>query len=156
MPVAGSSSQTPRGPIGKLKDQIFGTKEYRNEQKKLRKEEDRARREAQREYNQQMNVARQQYYASPPPQGYDPRFGGAPCGRGYDPRFGGPQYGGGYDPRFGGPSYGSGYGSNPRRRGGGGLALPLLGGLAGGLLLGELFDDGFGGGDFGGGDFGGF
>jgi hypothetical protein len=55
------------------------------------------------------------------------------------------------------------------RRGGGGMALPLIGGLAGGLLLGEAIDgfDGgdyggdfgggdFGGGDFGGGDFGGF
>lgn len=52
----------------------------------------------------------------------------------------------------------------PRRSGfgGGGIGLPLLGGLAGGLLLGEAIDgfggdDGFGdgGGDFGGGDFGG-
>lgn len=41
--------------------------------------------------------------------------------------------------------------SSRRGLGGGGMALPLLGGLAGGLLLGDLI----GGGDFGGGDFGG-
>ncbi|KAF9015518.1 hypothetical protein BDQ17DRAFT_1404118 [Cyathus striatus] len=46
--------------------------------------------------------------------------------------------------------------------GGGGMALPILGGLAGGMLLGDIMDGGlidgggdFGGGDFGGGDFGG-
>jgi hypothetical protein len=56
------------------------------------------------------------------------------------------------------PQYVSGYGAPAPRRGGlggGGLALPLLGGLAGGLLLGDVLDGGFGGGDFGGGDFGG-
>ena len=58
------------------------------------------------------------------------------------------------------PQYNSGYGTYapPRggRRGGAGIGLPLLGGLAGGLLLGEALGD-FGGGfgDFGGG-FGGF
>ena len=61
------------------------------------------------------------------------------------------------------PQYVSGYGGygSRRRGGGGGIGLPLLGGLAGGLLLGDLLDGGFGdggfgGGDFGGGDFGGF
>jgi hypothetical protein len=39
MPITGSSSQSQRGPIGKLKDQIFGTKEYHKEQKRLKKEE---------------------------------------------------------------------------------------------------------------------
>ena len=32
---------------------------------------------------------------------------------------------------------------------GGGMAMPLMGGLAGGLLLGSMMDGGFGGGDFG-------
>jgi hypothetical protein len=42
-------------------------------------------------------------------------------------------------------------------RRGGGVALPLLGGLAGGLLLGDILDGGFDGGGFGGGfDGGGF
>lgn len=88
--------------------------------------------EAQQQRIQQMILARQQHYANQPQYGRGPMFGA-------------PQYGGGYG------SYG------PRRRQGGGMGgigLPLLGGLAGGLLLGEVFDD-FGGGDFGGGDFGG-
>jgi hypothetical protein len=39
-----------------------------------------------------------------------------------------------------GPDYGDGYGYGygPRRRNNGGGALPLLGALAGGLLLGDL------------------
>jgi len=145
MPVAGSSK--PRGPIGTLKDQLFGTKEERKADKLRRKEQDRLRREAQQQQIQQENLARQQYYASQQSQcGNDPRFGG-----GYDRGFGG-----GYDPRFGGPGYGGGFGSNSRRRGGGGIGLPLLGGLAGGLLLGDILDGGFGGGGFDGGFGGGF
>ena len=60
---------------------------------------------------------------------------------------------------YGQPVYGApvgspfGYGGRGRQRygydrggfGGGGLALPLVGGLAGGLLLGDLLDGGFGG-----------
>lgn len=41
----------------------------------------------------------------------------------------------------------------------GGMALPMMGGLAGGLLLGDLLDNGGGwggGGDWTGGGFGGF
>jgi len=153
MPVAGSSK--PRGTIGALKDQIFGTKEERKADKLRRKEQDRLRREARQQQIQQENLARQQYYASQQSQcGYDRGFGG-----GYDRGFGGgydPRFGGGYD-RFGGGGYGGGgFASNSRRRGGGGIGLPLLGGLAGGLLLGELFDDGFGGGGFDGGFDGGF
>ena len=90
--------------------------------------------EAERQRIQQMMIARQQLYGNQPQRG--PGF-----------MSGGPQYGGGY----------GSYGPDRRRQGGGmgGMALPLLGGLAGGLLLGELLDDGFGGGGFGGGDFGG-
>ena len=66
-----------------------------------------------------------------------------------------PQYG--HGPSIMGTSYAGGYGSQRRRPGGGmGMGVPLLGGLAGGLLLGEALDGDFGGGDFGGGDFGGF
>jgi hypothetical protein len=38
MPVAGSSKQKPRGALGKLKDEIFGTKEERKAEKLRRKE----------------------------------------------------------------------------------------------------------------------
>lgn len=57
-----------------------------------------------------------------------------------------------------------GYGGMMGGRGGGmggmGMALPMLGGFAGGMLLGDALNDdydygGGGGGDFGGGDFGG-
>jgi len=44
--------------------------------------------------------------------------------------------------------YGNNYGMN-------GMAMPLMGGLAGGLLLGDMVSGGFGGFDGGGGDFGG-
>ena len=39
MPVAGSSKQSNRGPLGAIKDQIFGTKEQRKAEKQKRKEE---------------------------------------------------------------------------------------------------------------------
>ncbi|KAF9650033.1 hypothetical protein BDM02DRAFT_1526754 [Thelephora ganbajun] len=126
--TAGSSGRKHRGPLGMLKDQVFGSKEERKAEKK-RKEEDRARKEAQRQHIQQTNMARQQFYADQPHYSYGPATGAVP--------------------------YGSGYGSHNRRPGGGiGLGLPLLGGLAGGLLLGELLDNDFGG--YGGGGFGGF
>ena len=89
--------------------------------------------EAQRQRVQQMIMARQQLYANQPQQGHGPMIVGS--------------------------QYGGGYGSHRRRPGGGmGMGLPLLGGLAGGLLLGEALDNDYGdygGGDFGGGDFGG-
>lgn len=47
-------------------------------------------------------------------------------------QFGQPRYGG---PQYGAPQYG--YGQGRRRGGGGGMALPLIGGLAGGMLLGS-------------------
>jgi hypothetical protein len=48
----------------------------------------------------------------------------------------GPGYGGGYGYGYGGPSQG---------RSMGGSALPLMGALAGGLLLGDIIGGGFGG-----------
>ena len=61
------------------------------------------------------------------------------------------------DPAYG-PSYGPSYGPPMAYRnrggfGGGGVGLPLLGGLAGGLLLGDILDGGFDGGGFDGGGF---
>jgi len=157
-PQAPSTSPTKltkrkdRGLLGKLKDKAIGTKEEREAEKKRKQEEviryvtdqlrfeadqslfaqDRVRMEAQRQHIQQMVMARQQLYGNQPQHGH---------GNGF---------------MSGGPQYGGGYGSNRRRPGGGmGMGLPLLGGLAGGLLLGEALDGDFGGGDFGGGDFGG-
>jgi hypothetical protein len=60
---------------------------------------------------------------------------GPPAG---DPYMYGPQYGSGYGygNGYGGRGYGGGFGGGRQRNTGG--ALPLLGALAGGLLLGDL------------------
>jgi len=124
-PATGSKKRKGRGLFGKLKDKAVGTKEEREAEWRRRQEEDRLRQEAQRQRVQQMIMARQQLYANQPQHGHGPAI------------------------------MGSGYGSHRRRQGGGmGMGLPLLGGLAGGMLLSEAFDNDCG--DFGGGDFGGF
>ncbi|KAH9486608.1 hypothetical protein JR316_0000673 [Psilocybe cubensis] len=72
--------------------------------------------------------------------------------------YGQSRYGG---PQFAAPTYAypqARYGTGMGRRGGmGGMALPLMGGMAGGLLLGDMLDNDFGGGGWGdgGGDWGG-
>ncbi|KAG1749854.1 uncharacterized protein EDB91DRAFT_1109992 [Suillus paluster] len=156
-----------RGMFGKLKDKAIGTKEEREAHKKLKAEE-RAREEEQREAHrklraeqrareeEQLREARrrnleeraaymQQHGGNVPYGGY-----GGYSGAGYS---GYSQYG---------PPAGDPYAYNNRRRTGGGglgggMALPLLGGLAGGLLLGDMLSGGFDGGFGGGGGFdGGF
>ena len=62
-----------------------------------------------------------------------------------------PQHGHGFI--SGGPQYDGGHGSYGTPGGGTGMGLPLLGGLAGGLLLGDALNNYSGSGDFGGGDF---
>ncbi|KAJ4485961.1 hypothetical protein J3R30DRAFT_3655257 [Lentinula aciculospora] len=120
-----------RGFFGKLKDKAIGTKEAREAEK--------ARTAQLQEQRRQQRLAQQQAYYSqaqyaPAPQQYGSRYGG---------------YGGGYGSGMGGMTSG-------RRTGGmGGMALPLIGGMAGGLLLGEVLDGGFGGGGFDNGGFGG-
>ena len=64
-----------------------------------------------------------------------------------------PQHGHGF--MSGSPQYGSGHGSYGTPGGDTGMGLPLLGGFAGGLLLGDALNNYSGGGDFSGGDFGG-
>lgn len=169
-----------RGVFAKLKDKTIGTKEEREAHRKHKEEEreahkkqkdaereayrkrraeERAREEEElreaRRRNLEERAAYMQSHGGYPPyggQGYG-GYGGYP-GRGY---------GGGYSGQYG-PPMGDPYAYDTRRTGrsgfgGGGLALPLLGGLAGGLLLGDMLDGGFGGGGFdggfGGGDFGG-
>ncbi|KAG1757719.1 hypothetical protein EDB19DRAFT_1658672 [Suillus lakei] len=155
-----------RGMFGKLKDKAIGTKEEREAHKK-QKAEERAReeellREARRRNLEERAAYMQQHggyapYGGSTSYGYPGNSGGygrygPPAGDpyAYDNRYGGGGFGGG---GFGGGGFGgrrngrSGFGS-------GGMALPLLGGLAGGLLLGDMLDGGFGGGGFDGG-FGG-
>ncbi len=100
---------------------------------------------------------RQQYAASRPMPGFaQTPYGYQQGGMGMGGMIGGSSMGGMGGGRMGGMGGG-------RRGGMGGMALPLAGGLVGGLLLGDALDGGFndnddygGGGDFdGGGDFGG-
>ncbi|KAF8575505.1 hypothetical protein K439DRAFT_1641343 [Ramaria rubella] len=115
-----------RGFLGKMKDKAIGTKEEREAAKR------------QRELEYQEQLARQRAHAAQygaPPQMYPGQFQQYPQQA--------PQFQQGYgQPMYAQPA---------RRTGGGNMALPLLGGLAGGLLLGDMLGgDGFGGGDFGG------
>ncbi|PAV22272.1 WW Rsp5 WWP domain containing [Pyrrhoderma noxium] len=147
-----SKDKGKRGFFGKIKDKAIGTKEEREAAKREEQrvaEERRRILAAERQQRQQhMYYDQQQRYQQ---QG------------GYGQQYGVPQggyYGGGapagYGPGYPGQTYYPVQQQQQQRRSGlgGGMALPLLGGLAGGLLLGEAID-GFDGGDFGGGDFGG-
>ncbi|KAG1817782.1 hypothetical protein EV424DRAFT_1472848 [Suillus variegatus] len=146
------NEERKRGMFGKLKDKAIGTKEEREAHKK-QKAEERAREEELRHEARRRNLEERAAYMQ--------QHGGYPPYGGY----GYPDYSGGsYGQSRYGPPAGDPYGYNDGRYGrasgnrrggfGGGMALPLLGGLAGGLLLGDMLDGGFGGGGFGGG-FGG-
>ncbi|KAG1846870.1 hypothetical protein F4604DRAFT_1894885 [Suillus subluteus] len=148
-PIDEHQEERKRGMFGKLKDKAIGTKEEREAHKKQKAEErardEELRREARRR-NLEQRAAYMQQNGGYPPYGYGyPGYSGG----GYGPSQYGPPAGDPY-------AYNDGrYGRGSRRGGfGGGMALPLLGGLAGGLLLGDMLDGGFGGGGFGGG-FGG-
>jgi hypothetical protein len=137
-PDSSKKGKEKRGFFGKLKDKAIGTKEereaYKKEQAKIEGERRRQRAEmirAQRaryaqeqaRYAQQQAAYNQGQYPAGP---YQQRFGpppGNPYGRGY----------GGYG---GGGGYGYGYDYPQRQRGS--SAVPILGALAGGLLLGDL------------------
>ncbi|EIN14081.1 hypothetical protein PUNSTDRAFT_140459 [Punctularia strigosozonata HHB-11173 SS5] len=133
-------SSTPRGIFGRMKDKAIGTKEEREERKLRERELERQqmtqREQALQQLRQQYMQQRQQY------QSQDGNRYGRTSGLAYGPPPGNP-----YSNPY--------YGRNRSGLSGGNLALPLLGGMAGGLLLGDMLDGGFGGGGFGGGGFGG-
>ncbi|THV05979.1 hypothetical protein K435DRAFT_849432 [Dendrothele bispora CBS 962.96] len=144
--TSNATAPRKRGFFGKLKDKAIGTKEEREAEKQ--------RMAMLQEQRRQQRLAQQ--------AAFNQQYGQPQYGYGQPPG----QYGHGQPYGAPGP-YGQqqfGYGQGGRRPGGGmggmgGMALPLVGGLAGGLLLGEALDGGFdGGGDFdgGGGDFGDF
>ncbi|EMD42165.1 hypothetical protein CERSUDRAFT_70547 [Gelatoporia subvermispora B] len=170
-PAPGASAKQ-RGFFGKLKDKAIGTKE---EREAAQREQERVMQEVAQQRAQQRRQQRVSApgYAVPGPS-YRPSYGapvGSPGRTRYTTRYGSGLggfgrncgYGGGYGGYGGGYGYGDGYGRSGFGGGGlggrsgfGGVGLPLLGGMAGGLLLGEAIGDlsnpGFG---FGGG-FGGF
>ncbi|RDX52033.1 hypothetical protein OH76DRAFT_1470727 [Lentinus brumalis] len=162
-PVA---TQNDRGFFGKLKDKAVGTKEERE----ARRREDRRREE---EYMRQLAEQRrlrqqaleQQRMSSP----FGRLGGSSSYGSQYGRPFGQPMYaapagnpfsmGMGRRPGMFGGGYGGGYGGGMGMggMGGMGMGLPILGGLAGGLILGDMLDGpGYGGGYGGGFDGGGF
>ncbi|KAG2350220.1 hypothetical protein BDR05DRAFT_1054365 [Suillus weaverae] len=155
-PIDKHHEERKRGMFGKLKDKAIGTKEEREAHKK-QKAEERAReeellREARRR-NLEERAAYMQQHGGYPPYGGSTSYGYPGYSGGYGPSLYGPPAGDPY--AYNGGRYGRG-GLGGRRGGfGGGMALPLLGGLAGGLLLGDILDGGMGGG-FDGGMGGGF
>lgn len=120
----GPSSQTEhkRGVFGRLKDKAIGTKEEREEQRRIKAEQAaRAEEQARRARMRQLEER----------EAYMRAYGG------YAP----------YHPSY--PGYGPG--ARPATAtglGGDNTAALLLGGLAGGLLLGDVLGGGFGGGFF--------
>ncbi|KAJ7092589.1 hypothetical protein C8R44DRAFT_816073 [Mycena epipterygia] len=132
----GGPKPEKRGLFAKLKDKAVGTKEEREQEKRHKAEEKRQMLELRERRHQERLAAQAAMYQQQQQQ--------AMYQQQYAPQYGAPQYGG-YAPQ---QQQRSGFG-------GGGMALPLLGGLAGGLLLGDVLsgDGGFGG--DGGGDFGG-
>jgi hypothetical protein len=144
-PDSSKKGKEKRGFFGKLKDKAIGTKEereaYKKEQARIENERQRQRAEmvrAQRalyaqqqarfaqERAQQQALYNQQYPS-----------GSSYQGRGrYGPPPGNPYAG--YGPGYGGPGYGYDNYPTQRQQRGGSSALPLLGALAGGLLLGDI------------------
>ncbi|KAI0815099.1 hypothetical protein BC629DRAFT_1588777 [Irpex lacteus] len=146
--VDSSSSQAhKRGFFGKIKDKTIGTKEEREEARRQeallmqRRAEERKRLIAEQR-RQQEEWLRQQQAAGPSRVSYQqqPVYAapfGSPYGRAGYGGYGGQSSYGGYG--YGGGPFGGGPFGNQQRRGGAGdLAFPILGGLAGGLLLGDL------------------
>jgi len=150
----GADGQKSRGFFGKLKDKTIGTKEEREEARRLEALQMQQIEEQRRKYYEEMRRQQRQQRQSMPTRqsGYYQQQSQYGYGQ---PGYGQSMYAAPYGSPFGG-GYG-GYGGRQRNGnsgfGGGGVALPLIGGLAGGLLLGDVLDGGFGGGGFGGGGF---
>ncbi|ORY29680.1 hypothetical protein BCR39DRAFT_588260 [Naematelia encephala] len=147
-----------RNWLQRQKDKLVGTKEERaqaKEQRRKQREEERKRmKEAQEAYmKRRQELLKKQLndpniramYASDPYRYAAPSMAYTRSGGLYDSPYG-YGYNGGYGRR-----YGYGYGG---MGGGMGIGMPLMGGMAGGLLLGDMMSGGLGGGGFGGG-FGG-
>ncbi|KIY45751.1 hypothetical protein FISHEDRAFT_76300 [Fistulina hepatica ATCC 64428] len=131
-----SGSEKHRGFFGKLKDKAIGTKEEREAERQRKFELEEQRRQQNMEMEQRRMYQSQQAAAYAYPQQQYAQQG--------------PYYE--QQQMYAQPT-------SARRHGMGGTALPLLGGMVGGLLLADVLDGGFGnsgfGGGFGGGGFGG-
>ncbi|KAA1467915.1 hypothetical protein DENSPDRAFT_856965 [Dentipellis sp. KUC8613] len=139
--AASQKGKHKRGFFGKMKDKAIGTKEEREAYKRelaRQEQEERKQRELYRQEvmrRQQARYAQQPYYG--PQQAYASPYGYAgPSSSRYGPPAGDPyaNYGpyGSSRRGYGGGGFGGGGGS------GLGMGLPVLGALAGGLLLGDI------------------
>ncbi|KAI1793953.1 hypothetical protein LXA43DRAFT_884674 [Ganoderma leucocontextum] len=135
-PQTPKSSQQRKGFFDKLKDKAIGTKEEREARHREEEQRQRHLAEMRRQRQQEEMSAFRGHYQHP--------LGGAGYGPGVysQPLYAAPT----------GNPYGMG-GRRPGGFGGAGIGLPLLAGAAGGLLLGDVLDGGFGGGGFDGGGF---
>lgn len=118
--IPGPSSHTEhkRGVFGRLKDKAIGTREEREEHKRIRAEQAAQAEEQARRARRQQLEEREAYMRAH--GGYAPYH---PSHTGY------PGY-------YNGPGSGPGLGTDN-------TAALMLGGLAGGLLLGDIFSGGF-------------
>ncbi|KAG8906614.1 hypothetical protein FRB99_006484 [Tulasnella sp. 403] len=127
-----NSKPQRKGLFGRLRDKAMGSREEKTVQRE--RDEEKRRREF---LERRRLLAEQQHEANRGPFFQQPS----------------PLYTAGYR-NTGFPAPSGPYG---RRRMGGGMGMPLFGGLAGGLLLGDMMNGGFGDGNMGGGyDGGGF
>ncbi|KAI9460992.1 hypothetical protein BJY52DRAFT_1203671 [Lactarius psammicola] len=135
-----SKGKEKRGFFGKLKDKAIGTKEEREAYKKeqARLEGERRRQHAELIRAQRARYAQEQArFAQQQAMCNQGRYPAGPYQQRYGPPPGNPYTG--YGPGYGG-GYGYGYGNYPPPRQGrsSSSAVPILGALAGGLLLGDL------------------
>jgi hypothetical protein len=138
-PGSSKKEMQKRGFFGKLKDKAIGTKEEREAHTR---EQARIERERQRQHAEMISAQRARYAQQQQQQQAYYNRGLYPAGPS-QPRYGPPpgapyMYDSGY-----GPGYGYGDGGYQRQGASTGSALPLLGALAGGLLLGDLLGGGF-------------
>lgn len=140
-PDSSKKGKEKRGFFGKLKDKAIGTKEEREAYKKeqARIENERQRQRAEMIRAQRARYAQEQARLAQQQALYNQQYA---SGSSYPQRYGPPPGNpyAGYGPGYGG-GYGNGYGYDDypqRRQRGGNSALPLLGALAGGLLLGDI------------------
>jgi hypothetical protein len=138
-PDSSKKEKEKRGFFGKLKDKAIGTKEEREAHKR---EQARIERERQRQHAEMISAQRARYAQQQQQQQDYYNRGLYPAGPS-QPRYGPPpgapyMYDSGY-----GPGYGYGNGGYQRQGASTGSALPILGALAGGLLLGDLLGGGF-------------
>ncbi|KAH8982597.1 hypothetical protein EDB92DRAFT_1893789 [Lactarius akahatsu] len=140
-PDASQKGKEKRGFFGKLKDKAIGTKEEREAYKKeqARIESERRRQHAELIRAQRARYAQEQARFAQQQAMYNQgQYPAGPYQRRYGPPPGNPY--GGYGPGYG---TGYGYGYPSPRQGRSSNAVPILGALAGGLLLGDLLGGGF-------------